>query len=427
MKKSNTIRILGVDKLKNIDVLSASVMFSCVNIEYMNLRITGLQTLTFYMRLFLIVIIAVRSIFTNLQYRNIIVFGRNMFFVLAFLGIVLWTSFYNNRNVEQTFFDLSYALLPALYLDYYRDSLKLVSIIKTWEIYLLVLVGIDAVTMFLFPSGLYSTNSYTLNWFLGYKTMRLIYALPLCIFRVMLNYFFDEKRKGKTYGVLLLTTFTLVYSRASAAAIGLIVIFMLFIAYDALVNLYWGKKRIGQSINKAIAAFMSNYIWILPIYFAVFYLLLNISHSFLAQQFVSKVLNKDITLTNRTVLWSACVDLIWKKPMFGYGYMTADDNRILFNNMYYTSPHNMVLSVFMTAGIIGAVFYLISIIDSLRTLHKRDNVISRILVLGILCNLLVGITSSVLVFSVCGFIFNVLSETDFEKLKMKINLKKIKK
>lgn len=424
MRKSNDIRIQNFDKIKKIDAFGVLVMFSCVNIEYLNLRVTGLQTLTFYMRLFFILFIVARSMFRHLQQQKIILFGRSMFFILVFLGIVLGTSFYNNRNVEQTFFDLSYALLPALYLDYYKNSLKLISVIRTWEIYLLVLVAIDAFTMLLFPSGLYSTSSYTLNWFLGYKTMRLIYALPLCIFRVMLSYFFDEKNKGKTYGVLLVTIFTLVYSRASAAAIGLIVIFMLFVGSDAILHLYWRKKRIGDSINKAITAFMSNYIWILPIYFIVFYLLLNISHSSLAQLFVSKVLNKDVTLTNRTVLWSSCVNLIHKQPIFGYGYMTADDNRILFNNIYYTSPHNLVLSIFMTAGIVGAIFYLISIIDSLRTLHKRGNAISMILALGIFCNLLVGITSSVLLFSICGFIFYVLSETDFEKLKMKINLKK---
>ena len=53
MRKSNDIRIQNFDKIKKIDAFGVLVMFSCVNIEYLNLRVTGLQTLTFYMRLFL--------------------------------------------------------------------------------------------------------------------------------------------------------------------------------------------------------------------------------------------------------------------------------------------------------------------------------------------------------------------------------------
>ena len=50
MRKSNDIRIQNFDKIKKIDAFGVLVMFSCVNIEYLNHRVTGLQKLTFYMR-----------------------------------------------------------------------------------------------------------------------------------------------------------------------------------------------------------------------------------------------------------------------------------------------------------------------------------------------------------------------------------------
>ena len=65
-------------------LLGVLIMFSCVNIEYLNLRVTGLQTLTFYMRLFFILFIVARSMFRHLQQKKIyFIWKECMFFIFS--------------------------------------------------------------------------------------------------------------------------------------------------------------------------------------------------------------------------------------------------------------------------------------------------------------------------------------------------------
>ena len=244
--------------------------------------------------------------------------------------------------------------------------------------------------------------------------MRLVYSLPLCVFRVILDYVNNRRKRLITYLIFLLTIMTLLYSKASAAAIGAIIIFIIFLICDYSNRLSLNNNKLGKIVNKFVSRFFSSYTWTIPAYLVIVYIVMNITNYKFIQYIVKNWLNKDITLTNRTVLWNSCIELINQNKWLGYGYLTPDNYRELFNNIFYTSPHNMILSVLITAGAVGTLCYFLIIIDAMRKLYKKNNIVSTIIIMGIICKLIVGITSSALVFCFCGFLFEVLSEVDFD-------------
>lgn len=404
-------------KIRRIDIISLLIVISCTNVEFLNMKVHGLQTLLFYARNCFIFFLFIKSIFKCIKAKTLKVFGENMVLILIFCICVLISSKCQNQSCSIVIFEISYAFLSALYLDYYRNSINIIYILKVWEKYLFLLVFIDALTMLLFPDGLYATSSYVSNWFLGYKTLRLIYALPLCVFRSILSYLLDEKSKKKSYIVFILVLFTLFYSGASAAAIGTSIILGSSVLADIVMHFKADRKKIGIKINEIVTSLVSNPIWIIPLYLFFIYGVFNISNFKMIQFIVERIFNKNITLTNRTMLWNSCLNLIMKSPLFGYGYKTADENRILFNNIYYTSPHNLALSILITAGMIGFICYLLIVFNAMQNLHKKGQASSMMLAFGIICELIVGITSSILLFAFCGFIFGVLSETNFCNLR----------
>ena len=74
-------------------------------------------------------------------------------------------------------FTCAYNGKRILYEKYKRNFIHVAYIILT------ILILIDIVTIIMYPEGMYSTELYTTNWFLGYKTGRVRLAtMPVIMF-----------------------------------------------------------------------------------------------------------------------------------------------------------------------------------------------------------------------------------------------------
>ncbi len=71
------------------------------------------------------------------------------------------------------------------------------------------------------------------------------------------------------------------------------------------------------------------------------------------------ILGRDVTLTGRTVLWSAVIGMIWERPLLGYGYenfwLDVLPFRTTVDQAAWTSPnaHNGFLEVSLDLGMLG--------------------------------------------------------------------------
>lgn len=374
-------------------LLSAIVLVACLDISYVNMSINGINTLLFALRVLLIISLIMWNIYLKRKC------SHEMWIIAGLFAWIVCISIYHNIGIVSVIRPLSIPFLAALYIDQHRNSPSLVKVLSSWRVILLILVIIDLMTMVLYPSGLYRDSVYSLNWFLGYKTLRLVYLLPLCIFEGYLSNLLKGKLCFRSYCIFTVSIISLLYSQATSASACLGLVCLLIIGLN-----YVQKIKIFEKLIKWVC----NYKIILPVYGVVVFLTVILPNSSFIQTIITQVFHKDATLTTRTILWAQCLELIRTHWIGGIGYLSVGQYQDLMNSVYYSSPHNMVLSVLISGSIIGLVLYILLTIISWKKLkHRKDN-LGSIVSFGLIGNFLVGITSSIIVFSFCGFMFFIL-------------------
>lgn len=317
--------------------------------------------------------------------------------ISLFFILILFVTIIRGNSIVYALQELTSSYLIALYLEMYRD--KMTKILGTWQKVLLVLLICDLGTMIIFPNGLYRTL-YDVNWFLGYKTQRFVYYLPLCLISTFLS-----KKNGKTglssYAIILLCMLGLYKSKATAALACIAFIGLCCVILDMKGKFSHSKKILYKIVNYKI---------FIPAFGIIAYLLVVVQDSAFLQYIVQNVFKKDATLTTRTEVWNIATQEVMKTPILGKGLLTTKQYSEMFLNDYATSAHNMYLSILITSGLVGMVIYAAAMITALR---RKDGVYQDnevIMVFGIMACLIVGMTSSTVVFSSFAFLpFMVLA------------------
>lgn len=92
---------------------------------------------------------------------------------------------------------------------------------------------------------------------------------------------------------------------------------------------------------------------------AIVYLVLDIVIVFMRRidifsHIIENVLNRDVTLTNRTVLWDAAMKVIRQKPIFGEGLRALENSHLTMEGFKASHAHNALLDITLKCGIVGA-------------------------------------------------------------------------
>jgi O-antigen ligase len=331
-------------------------------------------------------------------------------FIILFLYVIylgLLTVF--NSGSLYLYINKMYLLLAfALVLVTIKTEEELLSVIKIWRILLLVLVIIDVFTMILFPHGLYRSvheyETYTNCWFLGYKTNRLLYSLPLLFFDSYILIKCEEKIRFFRFLLYALLLFDVLYSKATMGS----VIIVLFIA--GLVSIYLVKpERLTKNI---IYKCMMNYKLYAIVYAIIFITVVVLQNNTFIQNITTTYFGKSYDFNNRYPIWSRCVEVFLKNPVFGYGILESED--YLRITWFAVNPHNLLLSFLLTGGVLGLILVLLFIFASLK--NAVVNKQNAIMIFGIYLVFLLGITSSTLVFS--PYIFAIVILISLKELKL---------
>lgn len=306
---------------------------------------------------------------------------------------MLISNAYNKQSLENMAQVFTKPLIVCCLLELYRKDY--IQIMKVWTRCLFICVMIDAITMVLYPGGMYSDSLYSLYWFLGYKTARLVMELPLCIFTAYLS----NRRYGKfgfrTYFVILISIAALFKAEAVAAGVSMLVAGAVFVVID--------RSKKSQFVQQVIRGVL-DYRFFILLYSFVLISTITVDQNKWLQDFFVNVLHKSPTLSTRTIIWGMCLPLILDKPLIGYGWLSSKEYIELFSNPFATSPHNMIIEIIMTVGIVGLLAYILLYVFAL----KRRNGNQRnhfVIATGIIIMAIVGITSTSLVFSEIGFLF----------------------
>lgn len=271
-------------------------------------------------------------------------------------------------------------------------------VLKVWCFCCMVFLLIDIFTMFLFPQGLYEGDSsyYNINWFLGFKTERLYYLLPLVVMLLYIQFSQDLKLNVWHYIIFSLVVICSVFSQATAGTITVI----LYLICIPFMGVYLIKKKnwITKIISHLVSVFSNFYLFAIAYAFVFISVVVAQSNISLINR-IASFTNKNTTFSGRMKIWARCVLYIKNHLLFGSGLLDTVQYQML--TLGYNNPHNILFTYIISGGIIGLILITLCIFIDYKSIHKDKSNIC--LVLGVAVFLILGISSSSLAF--CPFFF----------------------
>ena len=235
-------------------------------------------------------------------------------------------------------------------------------------------VLINFATVLLFPQGMYEFNTFTQNYFLGYRNNSIMLFFPAIIFSIV--------RSLRTYNKLTLSSFvitavsfaTVILAFSATSVIGMTV-FTLFLLL-ALINKMPNFLNIVTYLAINIAYF-----------FGVIILRLQEAFAFI----IVDMLGRDLTFTGRTKIWDSALAAFAKSPVFGVGEIENQASRDLIGA---THAHNYYLDLLYKSGLPGfLIFFAILIICGVALYRNRKNGKIPFIVSGAICAFMIMLQS----------------------------------
>lgn len=253
------------------------------------------------------------------------------------------------------------------------------TLFKTILNILTVYVVANCFCVLLMPNGLYTTSYYSNNYLLGYDNQNINFILPALLLVLLKNVYY----KSCKLHILL------VYAAAWITAIkiwsGMTLVVVTLMTLLGVLSLkkkkgYFHKYIFTDKIFNSftllvtnIAAFVAIVIFQLQVYFE--YIIVNI-------------LQRNLTLTSRTIIWERNIQYIKASPIFGYG-REVYTTRAVKIGFVESSPaglhaHNRFLEVMYCGGVVLLGLYIYILVYSAKKLTEvKTTFYAKILSFGI--------------------------------------------
>jgi O-antigen ligase len=232
---------------------------------------------------------------------------------------------------------------------------------------IIIYVLLNIAIMVIYPKGIFPM--YGIH-FLGIRTRFTEYSIALIYIALLYyNNFSNKDKKAKKImwcSIIIAAVNILIQWIAT----GIIVVILIFIIYGCI-------KKIKNIDLVYIFGFALLII-----------MTINLVNGNLLNIFggIFELLNKDITLTGRTLIWSNAIKIVKKYFWIGYGYVN-DGNIIPYSSGLWQA-HNTILQSMCESGIIGTVtfFYIIfkQGYPSIKKYNKKVNALNVSVVFGFL-------------------------------------------
>lgn len=139
------------------------------------------------------------------------------------------------------------------------------------------------------------------------------------------------------------------------------------------------------------------------IYIVIFCIIVLSQYSdFAILRYVLEIFEKSTTLTGRTDIWRSTIESIFHSPLFGFGYDTSE---LYSKGIIVNDPHNGLLYIALTQGIIGIVAFISMLLFIIKNNHGKaeNNNAYMVMFAFVLVWLIKGLVESV--FSYAHFVF----------------------
>lgn len=227
-------------------------------------------------------------------------------------------------------------------------------------------------TVILFPKGLYHIRegAERFYWLVGHQNATILYVLCAIVIAVLFSKYGGEDNNGKMglRSVLLIfvSCATIVIIWSATAIFGLFVFGLL---------LFFNRKGVKLSVRIAIVCsllfFLAIVVFRMQDYFSVI---------------IVNVLHRDVTFTNRTVIWDKAMKCIQQHPILGYGVELSKVARQRFG---FNTTHNKYLYTLYQGGGLLFVSFLTVLYSVTKPLKKHAGSVAAIVITASIWALLI--------------------------------------
>lgn len=212
-----------------------------------------------------------------------------------------------------------------------------------------IMTYVNLIAIVLFPQGLYNTDLYWQNWWLGYRNNFFPYFLVFGVVAVLYRYYVGRSIRSI---ILIFSIFISLVLVNSATALIAMAVFLLLVVFS--------KVKWATIINSFVLTLGD----IVAFFLLVVFRALN-WFSFI----IVDILHRNITLTGRTLLWDVLYQYIQQKPITGYGVLSNSQTADMLYRTWAVHAHNLVLQYLFNGGIIAIIIFIAFNIYFLRKLY----------------------------------------------------------
>lgn len=288
---------------------------------------------------------------------------KNMLILICFEGWQVAITAIYNEDVTTVLNCAIIILALAMILESaYNKKMLLSVLLFCFEI----VIYINFITVIMFPTGMYTTGSLLVgeakqNWFLGFKNVHIVFYLPAILISLVYSELYGCKRRRNL--LIFIVIFCTILCQSSTSIIGISILLLLL-----LLNRLFYKKKIFEFKN------------LILIICALFLLVIIFRLQDLFSYLFVDLLGKDLTFSNRTLLWDTTMIAISKKMLCGYGWQAITKRHLMYNSETIISSHNQILEYLYIGGIIllGIYIYIIYRINKETNNNHNEKIVKYI-------------------------------------------------
>ena len=350
-------------------------------------------------------IIGYLMLFENFNYNKNILNIKLILLVMLYSFIILFSAVINN-NITMGMIYTNFVYIGfIIYINYCMKDFK--NFINALNILFTLLIIYNLIlAIFVKSSYMYIGYQGSQKVFVGTFESRngiSMVMIPAIAFILIRSEYIYEKVRNKDILLCFMVLIIILLSKSSTGFIvgSLLVIYVLLLK----------KIKIKININKLMSIYTIIYtqVVIFRIQETVF------------RGFIENTLQKNVTLTGRTLIWDFIMKIIPNSLIFGYGRNDIIAQNAIIRDV--TEAHNGLLEILLCTGIIGLFVFILILLNAFKALNKSNSKISYILSMAIFLYFCIALTESAFTYTKIGFWILIIISSNIEKIiKQKDNL-----
>lgn len=350
-------------------------------------------------------IIGYLMLFENFNYNKNILNIKLILLVMIYSFIILFSAVINNNITIGMIYTNFVYIGFIIYINYCMKDFK--NFINALNILFTLLIIYNLIlAIFVKSSYMYIGYQGSQKVFVGTFESRngiSMVMIPAIAFILIRSEYIYEKVRNKDILLCFMVLIIILLSKSSTGFIvgSLLVIYVLLLK----------KIKIKLNINKLMSIYTIIYtqVVIFRIQETVF------------RGFIENTLQKNVTLTGRTLIWDFIMKIIPNSLIFGYGRNDIIAQNAIIRDV--TEAHNGLLEILLCTGIIGLFVFILILLNAFRALNKSNSKISYILSMAIFLYFCIALTESAFTYTKIGFWILIIISSNIEKIiKQKDNL-----